>query len=101
MCRCKNDLLFPFLAPIALLLCCRGCEVVEGFTVNLTHILRYHGVNAISDLFEENEIREKGISVYLESKLRQADTVILVCTEGEWTEVQGVPKNVSIKKLLL
>ena len=70
-------------APIAFLICCRGCEIVEGFTSYLTNVLRKNGINATSDLFERNEFQEKGIAVVLENKLKLADYVILVCTEGE------------------
>ena len=60
-----------------------GCGVIEEIVLHLTQFFRLNGINAVSELTAEDQIHKYGRGVYLNDMLRQADFVLVLCTEGK------------------
>ncbi len=67
-----------------LIIFCAGCHAVEDFVINLIHILRLNGVDAVSEITEEEKVQKFGRGVYLNDRLKDADFVMVLCTEGNF-----------------
>ena len=75
-------LLIYSLEPLLLIIFCPGCIAVEEFVINLIHILRINGVNAVSEITENEQVHRFGLGVYMSNRLKEADFVLVLCTQG-------------------
>lgn len=69
--------------PLLFIIFCAGCLAVEEYVLHLTQLFRLNGIHAVSELTEENEIRNLGHGVYLNKMLDQSDYILLLCTNGK------------------
>ena len=76
---------FVLLDPLLLIIYHTGCAVIEQIVLHLTQFFRLNGINAVSELTAEDQIHKHGRGVYLNEMLRQADFVLVLCTEGKCT----------------
>ena len=64
-----------------------GCVVLEEFVLHLIRFFRLNGINALSELTEEEKVFKYGRGVFLNEMLSQADIVFVLCTDGTWIYV--------------
>ena len=62
---------------------CAGCIAVENYVLHLTQFFRLNGVDAVSELTQENAIISQGRGVFLNKMLSEAKFVLVLCTDGE------------------
>eukprot|EP00794_Sanderia_malayensis_P007158 gene7158-7965_t len=80
-------------APLLLIIFCSGCNELEEFVINLIHILRLNGIDAVSEITEEDQVQKFGRGVYLNDRLKEADFIMMLCTEEYSTESRTSRQN--------
>jgi len=82
--ECKNE------DPLLFIAYCAGCTAVEDYVLHLTQFFRLNGVDAVSELTQENAIINQGRGVFLNKMLSEAKFVLVLCTDvGEDIQLQN------------
>lgn len=82
--------------PVVLLLYSNDCALHERVVVSLAEFLMEAcGVTVALDLFEENEITERGVDDWLIDRLQEADYIMVLCSLG--ARLRCSKKNVKFK----
>ncbi|XP_065058495.1 uncharacterized protein LOC135686229 [Rhopilema esculentum] len=67
--------------PMMFIVHCAGCVVLEEFVLHLIRFFRLNGINAVSELTEEESVFKYGRGVFLNEMLSKADIVFVLCTD--------------------